>query len=175
MRLIRRRAGRHVAPPWLRNARRALRRILWLAIIAVGLMWTVRTFVIGHYAVTTYGDGLETGDRILVDRRAYGWQTAAGSLVGYHCLGERMPAMNDLIVYTDTLGRPQTGRVNALPGDTIYLPHYGILPPRVLRAGETLVAREQVVGRVWAVTFSIIPDAPFYRCLDPRRFFVRIR
>ena len=72
MRLIRRRAGRHVAPPWLRNARRALRRILWPAIIAVGLMWTVRTFVIGHYAVTTYGDGLETGDRILVDRRAYG-------------------------------------------------------------------------------------------------------
>ena len=82
---------------------------------------------------------------------------------------------NDLIVYTDTLGRPQTGRVNALPGDTIYQPHDGILPPRVLRAGETLVAREQVVGRVWAVTFSIIPDAPFYRCLDPRRFFVRIR
>lgn len=148
----------------LRGVGRVVRYIVLPAVVAVGVMLCLRTWVITQYALTAPDApaGLRQGDRLLVVRTAYAF--------GRH------PMRGDLVLFRSPEGdgRRLVGVVTAVPGDTVATPREGRLVENMFRVGDVLVFRTLIVGRVACVTYSVAPDAPFYRCLRPGRFFRKV-
>lgn len=176
MRLFKRRAGRHIDKPVWRNVKRMFRFVVWPALTAILLMWVFRAFVVAQYVVDCPQppSGLMRGDRVLVDRRAYGWRTPAGSVFGHHTAGKKEPRRGDLVIYIDQSGKPQAGRIDFMPGDTLKRLTVGMVPPDTYGANGTLFTYESIVGKVFAVSYSADGSEPFYRCLRSGRFFIGV-
>ncbi len=155
-----------------------LRYFLLPALTAVMLMCIVRSLFITQIAVEADlpQTGLIAGDRVLINRTAYGFHTPFPELFGRHCWGQCDPERGDLVAFRPSDGSERIfiEHVKAVPGDTITRPSRGILPELTYLAGDSLVVHGQIIGRVTLVTYSVAPDAPFYRCLRANRFFMHL-
>lgn len=90
------------------------------------------------------------GDRVLVDRRAYGLRVPFCCLFGYHRWGRGIPRNGDWAVFNNPLvqngAQPDTstlclGRILACPGDTVWMGREG-------RVGRS---RDYVRGHIWPI------------------------
>lgn len=158
---LKRYIGRIRKPFGWRGVGRAMRYVVMPAVVAIGIMVAIRTWVVTQYAVTAAHSqyGLMAGDRVLAVRTAYAFG--------------RGPARGDVVLYAspEDATRTLVGCVTAVPGDTILSPRPGNLLEDMYRVGDDVVYRTLILGRVACVTYSIDPEAPFYRCLRPGRFF----
>lgn len=135
---------------------------LLAAILAVVL---VRSCCLSLVAIPGAGAGpeLHQGDRLLVNRLAYGLRLPLSRLWGYHRWGTSTPRRNDWAVFnsptdTPTL-RPDTtrlcvGRCIALPGDTVWLGAHGKVSTR----------RNPASGQIWPL---VVPAAGTYVRITP--------
>lgn len=153
--------GRFRKPRGWRKVRNALRYIVLPAVVAVALMVVVRAFVVTHYVLETDRADLDfvAGDRVLVVRPTFdfGHTTARGDIVVYH------PADTSRAVLID--------RVAATSGDTIAAHRLG---RDSLAVGGYLISGHNLVGRAACISYSVLPDSPFYACLRSGRFFLLI-
>lgn len=90
------------------------------------------------------------GDRVLVDRWAYGYRLPGSNLWGYHRLGGGVPKAGEWVVFNHPLVQrgalPDTsrlcfGRVLACPGDTVWMG----------RGGRVSRRRDYVRGHIWPI------------------------
>ena len=174
---IKRYIGKFKKPLHWRGGRRFLRYIVLPAVTAVLLMLVVRAMFLTQYAIRTDQPALDlmSGDRILVNRAAYGVRTPFERLFGPHCLWQRDPERGDLVVYTagDGSGNILTDSISALPGDTITSPQRGILPPETYVAGGRIIGHDQLLGRIIVITYSLDPKAPLWHSLRPDRLLLK--
>lgn len=149
------------------------RYVVLPAVIAVALLLAVRSLWLTQYAVGEDRPecGLVGGDRIVVDRTAYGFRTPFPALFGRHTWGERQPRRGDVVVFECPGGGIGTGRITALPGDTVSRPRRGVLTGGTFACDSVLVGREQIIGRAVVITYSVDPKAPFLKSLRRGRFF----
>ncbi len=175
---IKRYFGKFKKPLHWRGTIHFLRYLVLPAFTAVGLMMAVRLLLVTQYAVeqNDYRYDLLCGDRVLVNRVAYGFKTPFPALFGHHCWGKKMPQKGDLAAFytPGPAGQVAIDRITALPGDTVSCPNRGILPEDTYQAGEYIITHSALIGRLAGITYSVIPDAPFYRCLRRDRFLLKI-
>ena len=160
------------------KGRKGLFRYAFLpALVAVGVLLLVRTFLFTPYAVPSDRPdlGLIRGDRVGVVRMAYGWSAPFPNIFGYRVLGKTQPQRGDIVAFTanDGSGTVLLDRILALPGDTVRGLHSGIVPDNVYLAGTQLIDHRQLLGRASVVVFSVDDEQPFYKALRSKRFFVR--
>ncbi len=198
---IKRYIGRIKKPLRWRGGSHFARYVLAPAIVAVIVMSLVRAFWFGHYALpyAAPGSTLQSGDRIVVNLAAYGFSTPLPFIFGEHRIANADPERGDLVVFysADTLATIHTGRVEALPGDTIRLetdnhaavdaaqtlsdslnvlgrmPSRGILPERTYLVDGEIVGHRALIGRVVLITYSVDNARPFLSSLRAGRFFVK--
>ncbi len=163
-------------PPFWKGWRHFLRLVLFPAVVAVVLMLAVRALLLTQYSLAADSASAEllAGDRVLVNRVAYGFRVPLSQIFGERVWGGAIPDTGDLVA-ARAPGGVVIDRVTALPGDTVRFPREGILPAGVFRVGNVLVNRWQIVGRVEFVTFSVCPDVPFYKSLRADRFFISVK
>ncbi len=173
---IKRYIGRFKKPPGWRGTRHFMRYVVLPAAVAVFLMLLVHEMWLTQVSVTSPQKALklESGDRLLVNRAAYGLRLPFGLGGRQKRFFSRMPERGDLIAYHQHDGRLVLGRVEALPGDTVDRPQRGIVPEGGIVVEQNLVDEAQIFGHVVCITFSVNPDRPFYKCLRGDRFFSRI-
>lgn len=102
--------------------------ILSLLLTALLLAVVVRCLFVTQYRVTdTDGDALRAGDRVLVNRMAYGWRVPGERWWGYSRVGSGQPVRGEYVAFYDPSlygpadRRPvRVGRVVAVPGDTLW-------------------------------------------------------
>lgn len=140
----------------------AVRLILWTC--AVGLtvalaraLW-VTLYVVPQACMQPY---LLAGDRLLVNRWAYGLRTPFISWQGYRRYGTRRPAKGEWVVFNMPVGgnRPDTavlcvGRVAGCPGDTVWMGP----------AGRVGTSRSYANGCIWPLP---VPAARSYVQVHP--------
>lgn len=140
----------------LESLKRILRTYVAPLLAALLLLLAVRSLLVAQYAVPASGAGdraLLPGDRVLVDRTAYGIRRPFAKLWGYGRWGYRCPEGGDLAVFNAPLDRTRPladrevcmARCLALPGDTLWLD---------LERNQVLLARTSVD----AVPF-VVPQA----------------
>lgn len=170
---IKRYIGRFKKPPGWRGTRHFMRYVVLPAAVAVFLMLMVHEMWLTQVSVTTPQQALhlESGDRLLINRAAYGLRLPFGLGGKQKRFFGSLPELDDLVAYHLNDGRLALGRVEALPGDTVDRPQHGIVPEGAIVVGQNLVDEAQVFGRVVCITYSIHPDRPFYNCLRADRFF----
>lgn len=175
---VKRYIGQFKKPLHWRGGRHFLRFVVMPAVVAVAVLLVVRSMLVTQYviAVNRYDLELWAGDRVVVNRLAYGWRTPLPGVFGRHCVGQREPNRGDMVAFAapDGSGRVLVERIVALPGDTVRGEQTGILPQLTYMAGTHILGREQLIGRLVGITYSVDPDAPFYRCLRSGRFFVKV-
>ncbi len=175
MATIKRYVGNFRKPLRWKGVKHFLRYVLLPALTAVLVMCIVRAWFVTHIALSVDAPqcGLLAGDRLLINRVAYGFYTPFPSLWGNHCWGRTKPERGDIVAFCPADGSEQVivARIEGIPGDTVRVSRRGILPPETYLAGNSLIVHSQIIGRVSCVTYSIAPEAPFYRCLRGSRFF----
>ena len=173
---IKRYIGRFKKPPGWRGTRHFIRYVVLPAAVAVFLMLLVHEMWLTQVSVTTPQKALhlENGDRLLVNRSAYGLRLPFGLGGRQKRFFSSMPERGDLIAYHRHDGQLALGRVEALPGDTVDRPERGIVPEGAIVVEQALVDEAQIFGHVVCITYSVDPDRPFYKCLRGDRFFSRI-
>ncbi len=108
-----------------------MRRTLFflsLLLTALLLVVLVRGLFVTQYRVAdSDGGDLLAGDRVLVNRMAYGWRIPGAPWWGYTRLGSGQPSRGDYVAVYDSFsdgsdsGQPvRVTRVRALPGDTLW-------------------------------------------------------
>lgn len=184
---IKRYIGKIRKPLHWKGRKAFLRFAVLPALLAVALLLAVRMMVVTQYEMpyNRYDLDLLQGDRLAVNRLAYGWTTPLPRLFGEHHIGECLPKKGDLVAFASPAGNDQVlvERVEALPGDTVVV-------ETLLRDGQEMVRRfvvckgygqfgnyivplHCVIGRVFGITYSVDPQAPFYRCFRRERFLLK--
>lgn len=115
--------------------------------------------------------GLLAGDRLLVNRTAFGIRLPRFGTAGGHRIGHGQPRRGDIVVFDASDGSKGLliGCINALPGDTIAGKP---LPAETYRADSITLTHDRLRGRVILVSYSAAPDAALHRCLRRDRFFL---
>jgi signal peptidase I len=157
----------------------------FLCALAVALiaMLAFRALVFTIYTVP--GSRLEpafkAGDRVMVNRWAYGLRTGGGGLFSYGRIGRQTVSRSDWVAYDDSLGRVFIGQCKALPGDTVLLDQRRIVIPGLLNCARHnyyhignagVIREEQIIGRVSMVVYSHRPTLPFWEGYDCARFLL---
>ena len=154
--------------------------------VALCAVLVFRALAFTVFAVTdnTQEPHFLVGDRIMVNRWAYGLRTGeAGSLFPYGRLGRCAVGRQDIIAIDDSLGRVSVCRCLAVPGDTLK----GYIVPGLLNCArkdfylvETLtkdrarglVAEERIIGRVVMVVYNHDDSLPLWTGYRKERFFL---
>ena len=169
---IKRYIGKIRKPLHWKGRKAFLRFAVLPALLAVALLLAVRMMVVTQYEMP-------------YNRLAYGWATPLPRLFGEHHVGECLPKKGDLVSFASPAGNDQVlvERVEALPGDTVVV-------ETLLRDGQEMVRRfvvckgygqfgnyivplRCIIGRVFGITYSVDPQAPFYRCFRRERFLLK--
>lgn len=120
---IKRYIGKIRKPLHWKGRKAFLRFAVLPALLAVALLLVVRMMVVTQYEMpyNRYDLDLLQGDRLAVNRLAYGWTTPLPRLFGEHHVGECLPKKGDLVAFASPAGNDQVlvERVEALPGDTV--------------------------------------------------------
>ena len=160
-------------------------KFLVALIVAFSVMLLFRALVFTIYTVSgsQLGPTFKSGDRVMVNRWAYGLRTGDGQLFPYGRLCQRPVHKGHWVVADDSLGQTLVGRCTALPGDTICLQERKlILPSKAACArhdyylidGVGIVCEEQIVGRVILVVYNHTQGSPFWRDYPVERFLLPI-
>lgn len=124
--------------------------------------------------------GLLEGDRVIVDRTAYGFfghrKGGAAASDGSSLQLQK----GDWVVFKAPYGLRQVGmeKVTGLPGDTLWLDAdrsaYLILPDHTFGVGRAVLPDSCLIGIPVCVSYSLDGGRPFYRQLRLDRFFLWI-
>lgn len=152
--------------------------------VAFTTMLLFRALVFTIYTVP--GSQLEpqfkTGDRVLVNRWAYGLRTGGGGLFPYGRLWCQPVNKGDWVAFDDSLGNVLVGCCMALPGDTIRWNERTVIVPAKADCARHdyyfmgvlgLVREEQIIGRVSCVVYNHTPGFAFWHGYDGRRFLLQ--
>ncbi|MBR1933533.1 MAG: hypothetical protein IJ841_07595 [Prevotella sp.] len=167
--------------------------------VAMLLMMAFRSLVFTIYTVG--GEGLQPeflpGDRVMVNRWSYGLRTGSREgLFSYGRVGRQPVERGDIVAFEDP--RDSTGtrvlfaRCRALPGDT--LRHNGRveLVPSLNDCADAdyywvqtlnphnpidsrqlgFISEERIIGRVFLVAYSLMPDSSLLHAFRRDRFFL---
>ncbi|MDO4930276.1 MAG: S26 family signal peptidase [Bacteroidales bacterium] len=160
-----------------KGGKRFLRYVVLPAFTAVVLMLVVRTMFFTQFALSADQPGLDlmNGDRVLVNRAAYGLHLPFEELLGTPCYRQRDPQRGDIVAYyaPDGTGEILVDSISGLPGDTVTTPQRGILPAETYLAGASIVSHQQLVGRIVCITYSVDPDARWWQCLRQDRLLLK--
>ena len=113
----------------------------------------------------------KAGDRVMVNRWAYGLRTGDGQLFSYSRLCQQPVHKGHWVVVDDSLGQTLIGRCTALPGDTVRWQNRKlILPSKAACAhydyylvdGIGFVCEKQIIGRVMLVVYNHPSGSPFW-------------
>ena len=175
---IKRYIGKVKKPLHWRGRRHFLRNVVLPSVTAVLLLLAVRTLLLTQFSLSDNlpASGLLEGDRILVDRTAYGVRNPLAGFFGADRWGRGVPQYGETAVWTETQGAGgmRLGRITALPGDTVTCgTQRYVLAAGTNAAGTDIIIHSQLVGRIVCVTYSIDARAPFYNCLRSGRMFVK--
>lgn len=160
---------------------RSTLKFLLVLTVAFAVMLAFRALVFTIYTVpdSTMEPTFKAGDRVMVNRWAYGLRTGGSSLFSYGRLCRQPIARGHWVAVDDSLGQVSIGRCTALPGDTIG--HQGrrvIVPGRVATCAQhdyyqldsaVLVTEEQIIGRVFLIVYSHKPGYVPWHGNDPSR------
>ena len=148
---IKRYIGKIRKPLHWKGRKAFLRFAVLPALLAVALLLVVRMMVVTQYEMpyNRYDLDLLQGDRLAVNRLAYGWTTPLPRLFGEHHVVETL--LRD--------GQEMVRRFVVCKG-------YG-------QFGNYIVPLRCIIGRVFGITYSVDPQAPFYRCLRRERFLLK--
>ena len=189
--IIKRYIGKMRKPLHWKGRKAFVRFAILPALVAVSLLLAVRLMVVTQYEMpyNRFDLDLLAGDRLVVNRLAYGWKTPLPQWFGAHWLGKRLPKRGDVVVFACPWEGNQVlvERVEALPGDTIELPGSAapnlsteaaptrryVITSEYCRLGAYVVPRACIIGRVFGITYSVNPEAPFYRCFRRERFLLK--
>ena len=133
----------------------------------------VRVFVVPPVVALTL---LLAGDRVLVDRTAFGLCLPLPGREAPLRAGGREPRRGELVAYEapGTAEGVRVGRIDGLPGDSLGGGTEGCLVPGTYRAGGDIIARERLIGRLMCVSYSVDRGQPFGKRLRRHRFFLRL-
>lgn len=178
--------------PLLWKGRKAFLRFAVLpAVVAIGVLVCVRGMVVTQYEMpyNRFDLDLLEGDRVVVSRLSYGWRTPMPQLFGTHRIGACVPKRGDLVAFSNGNGQQVLiERVVALAGDTIEIPSPEadvtnvsekaksgrfIISKGFCQLGNYIVPTDNIIGRVFGITYSINSQQPFYRCLRRERFLLK--
>lgn len=138
-----------------------LRRVLLPALLAVSLFLFVRTSLLTQYTVvqTHSSIGILAGDRVLIDRTAYGFELPLQRAAGFPGFAPRDPVVGDMIAFRDEYGRMRIGCVLAVPEEQLrHEDNPDMLPYRKFLTTGGYAFSGQIVGRVICVSYSVDPD-----------------
>lgn len=157
-------------------------RIFLPALLAVGfVLITLRGCFLTQVSVSeqTAMPHTQSGDRILVNRTAYGWRLPFASRNGARHISPRAPSRNEWCVaeLPSGSGKFRLLQITHIPGDTITAPARPgkggkVLPPHTYASGPYLIRHADLVGRPVCVTYSVDSDAPLWQCLRTHRFLM---
>ncbi len=171
-------APRLHAPHLPRGAWGAVRVFVLPPLIVLGLMVSVRTLVLVQVSLPADRPelGLLAGDRLLVNRTAYGLCLRWPGQASATRFGSAEPQRGDIVVYEapGTEEGLRVGRIDGMPGDSTGLAGNSRLVPGTYRAGNDVIARERLVGRIVCVSYSVDASKPFGSRLRRHRFFLRL-
>lgn len=185
--IIKRYIGKIRKPLHWKGRKAFLRLAVLPALVATGLLLVVRTMIVTQYAMpcNRYDLDLLSGDRLVVNRLAYGWRTPLPAVFGKHEVGKRPVRKGDLVAFVSPIANRQVlvERVEALPGDTIDIAASAsagrenrrrfVVNSGYCRVGAYVIPQCNIIGRIIGITYSIDPQAPFYRCLRRERFLLK--
>jgi signal peptidase I len=146
------------------------------------VMLAFRALVFTIYTVP--GPQLEpvfkAGDRVMVNRWAYGLRTGGGTIFSYGRLWQRPIAKGDWLALDDSTNQVFLARCTALPGDTIRQEGRSyIVPGRQATCAQhdyyqidslSLICEEQIIGRVFLVVYNHTLGHPLWMSYDTSRF-----
>ena len=106
---IKRYIGKIRKPLHWKGRKAFLRFAVLPALLAVALLLAVRMMVVTQYEMpyNRYDLDLLQGDRLAVNRLAYGWTTPLPRLFGEHHVGECLPKKGDLVAFASPAGNDQ--------------------------------------------------------------------
>lgn len=174
---VKRYIGQFRKPLHWQGWRAFLRRTVWPVLLAAALFLLVRSSLLTHYSVTVAqpGLGLMAGDRILINRTAYGFSLPFQQAFGYPPFFPAAPRIGEIVVYRSAdKGSTRLGRIIALPGqaDPDTLHSNSVLPPGTYATTSGYTTSENLIGRAWCVSYSVRPDRLFGLRAD--RFFITL-
>lgn len=152
--------------------------------VAFVVMLAFRALV---FTVYTVPDSLleptfKAGDRVMVNRWAYGLRTGGEGLFSYGRVCRQPVRKGDWVVFDDSLGHIVIGRCTALPGDTVLQRRRSVVVPgrKVTCAHHdyyqldsvTLVREEQIIGRVFLIVYNHTPGYVPWLGNDTSRLFL---
>lgn len=178
MKLSKRFSHRVPTPRQSRGVWGTVRVFVLPPLIVLGLLVGVRSLMLTQVSLPSDRPdlGLMAGDRILVNRMAYGLCLRQPGQPCSTRLGSAEPRRGDLVAYEapGTAEGLRVGRIDGMPGDSIGYGNKGRLVPGTYRAGNDIIARERLVGRLVCVSYSLDPTKPFGQRLRRDRFFRRL-
>lgn len=161
-----------------RGAWAAVRVFVVPPVVALTLLLAVRGLVVTQVSLPADRPelGLLAGDRVLVDRTAFGLRLPLPGGDAALRTGGREPRRGELVAYEapGTAEGLRVGRIDGLPGDSLGPGGKGRLVPGTYRAGSDIIARERLVGRLVCVSYSVDRGRPFGQRLRRHRFFLRL-
>lgn len=147
-------------------------------VVALTLLLAVRGLAVTQVSLPADRPelGLLAGDRVLVDRTAFGLCLPLPGREAPLRAGGREPRRGELVAYEapGTAEGVRVGRIDGLPGDSLGGGTEGCLVPGTYRAGGDIIARERLIGRLMCVSYSVDRGQPFGKRLRRHRFFLRL-
>ena len=159
-----------------------LRRFLLALLAAAFLLLLVRGCWLTQVEIdsTCAMPGVLPGDRVLMNRTAYGLRLPIATRDGARHIRPRAPQRGEWCVaeYPAGSGNLCVQQITALPGDTLTDPEMPdrryVLPPATYAAGRTILRHADLVGRPVCVTYSIDAAAPWLHGWRADRFMTRL-
>lgn len=158
-----------------------VRRFLPALLVAALVLLCVRGCFVTQVVVDAGAEmpGLMPGDRIMVGRTAYGLRLPIATRGGARHFLPKAPERGEWCVAEHPTGSGHFCllQITALPGDTVSAtperpdaPRY-VLPQGMYAAGTIVLRHADLIGRPLCITYSVDPEAPWYKCLRPERYF----